>query len=75
LYYFNCGPHSFCCSIFALNSFYEFIFPISPFCILLYFILFYFNVRFGPLFLIDIYFVFHPFSNWFSFQFHTWLFF
>jgi hypothetical protein len=39
LYYFNCGPHIFYCSVFALNYFYDF-FLISSFIILFYFILF-----------------------------------
>jgi hypothetical protein len=69
LYYFNYGPHSFYCYIF-FNSFYDlFLFSISSFIILFYFISILNLVIF---ILIDIYFVFHPSSNWFCFQFHTW---
>jgi len=67
LYYFNCGPHIFYCFVFALNYFYDF-FLISSFIILFYFI---FVLDLVLSFLIDIYFAFHPSSNWFSFQFHT----
>jgi hypothetical protein len=67
LYYFNCGPHIFYCSVFPLNYFYDF-FSISSFIILFYFI---FVLDLVLFFLIDIYFAFHPSSNWFSFQFHT----
>jgi hypothetical protein len=69
LYYFNCGPHIFYCSVFALNYFYDFFFNF----IIYHFILFYFIFVLDLVlfFLIDIYFAFHPSSNWFSFQFHT----
>jgi len=59
LYYFNCGPHIFYCSVFPLNYFYDF-FSISSF-IIYHFILFYFCVRFGPLFFNWYLFCFSPF--------------
>jgi len=54
--------------VFALNSFYDFFFNF-----IFYFFIFMLDLIL--FLLIDIYFAFHPSSNWFSFQFHTWFFF